>query len=55
MWSVCLERFHIFGAIGAYYDNFRQITDEELIAVLARFPPQGGDAGSGAASRHPTR
>jgi predicted phosphoribosyltransferase len=31
---VCLERFHAFGAIGAYYEDFRQVTDDELIAVL---------------------
>jgi predicted phosphoribosyltransferase len=37
---VCLEHFHFFGAIGAYYDDFRQVTDEELIAILDRFLPR---------------
>jgi predicted phosphoribosyltransferase len=41
---VCLEHFHAFGAIGAYYDDFRQVSDEELIAILARFQPQTGEA-----------
>jgi putative phosphoribosyl transferase len=36
---VCLEDYGFFGAIGAYYDDFSQVTDEELIATLARFPP----------------
>jgi len=45
---VCLEDYGFFGAIGAYYDDFRQITDEELIAILARFA--GWDAGSKAKS-----
>ena len=33
---VCLEAFDFFGAIGAYYSDFRQVTDEELIETLAR-------------------
>jgi putative phosphoribosyl transferase len=37
---VCLEHFQFYGAIGAYYDDFRQVTDEELIAILGRFPPR---------------
>jgi putative phosphoribosyl transferase len=36
---VCLEQFQFYGAIGAYYDDFRQVTDEELIAILDRFSP----------------
>jgi predicted phosphoribosyltransferase len=35
---VCLEEHIFFGAIGAYYDDFRQVTDAELFAILARFP-----------------
>ncbi len=32
---VCLEAPEIFGAIGAFYDDFRQISDREVIALLA--------------------
>jgi putative phosphoribosyl transferase len=47
---VCLEEYEFFGAIGAYYSDFRQVTDEELIATLARCgqpasAPTGGNAG----------
>jgi predicted phosphoribosyltransferase len=35
---VCLEQHDDFGAIGLYYADFRQITDEEVIRTLARFP-----------------
>jgi predicted phosphoribosyltransferase len=38
--AVCLEYFQFYGAIGAYYDDFRQVTDEELITILDRFPPR---------------
>ena len=34
---VCLEDYEIFGAIGYFYDDFRQITDREVIEILARF------------------
>jgi putative phosphoribosyl transferase len=33
---VCLEDYEFFRAIGAYYSDFRQVTDEELISTLAR-------------------
>ncbi|MBV8765793.1 MAG: phosphoribosyltransferase [Hyphomicrobiales bacterium] len=33
---VCLEAFDFFGAIGAYYSDFRQVSDDELIDALAR-------------------
>ncbi len=36
---VCLEDHEIFGAIGYFYDDFRQTTDQEVIDILARFPP----------------
>jgi len=36
---VCLEDYELFGAIGRFYADFRQITDAEVIATLARFPP----------------
>jgi predicted phosphoribosyltransferase len=35
---VCLEEHLLFGAIGFYYRNFRQISDGEVVATLARFP-----------------
>ena len=35
---VCLEDHEFFEAIGAYYGNFNQVADEEVIALLKRFP-----------------
>jgi len=35
---VCLEHHAFFGAIGMYYRDFRQVSDEEVIAILARYP-----------------
>jgi putative phosphoribosyl transferase len=35
---VCLEDYEEFGAIGLFYSNFRQVSDAEVIAVLARHP-----------------
>ncbi|HEX9158768.1 MAG TPA: phosphoribosyltransferase family protein, partial [Rhizomicrobium sp.] len=35
---VCLEDHLMFGAIGFYYRDFRQISDEEVIEILQRFP-----------------
>jgi putative phosphoribosyl transferase len=35
---VCLETPELFGAIGYFYRDFRQVSDEEVIAVLKRFP-----------------
>jgi putative phosphoribosyl transferase len=37
---VCLEDYEFFGAIGSYYDDFTQVSDEEVIEILARFPPR---------------
>jgi predicted phosphoribosyltransferase len=34
---VCLQDYENFGAIGLYYADFRQITDEEVIKTLSRF------------------
>jgi putative phosphoribosyl transferase len=31
---VCLESYPFFGAIGAYYRDFDQLGDEEVIALL---------------------
>ena len=36
---VCLEDYDDFGAIGFFYSDFRQTSDSEVIAALARFPP----------------
>ena len=35
---VCLEEHEFFGAIGVYYANFSQVSDEEVIEILRRFP-----------------
>src|ERR1700732_3190573 len=35
---VCLEDHSVFGAIGFYYHDFRQVSDEEVIEILHRFP-----------------
>lgn len=37
---ICLENNENFGAIGYYYSDFRQVSDEEVIETLARFPVQ---------------
>jgi predicted phosphoribosyltransferase len=37
--TVCLEDYRQFDAIGRFYTDFRQVTDSEVIAALARFPP----------------
>ena len=34
---VCLEDYAVFGAIGLYYSDFRQISDEEVVATLRQF------------------
>jgi predicted phosphoribosyltransferase len=38
---VCLEDYEVFGAIGFYYTDFRQVPDEEVIEILKRFPMRG--------------
>jgi putative phosphoribosyl transferase len=35
---ICLETPEFFGAIGYFYDDFRQVSDREVIAILKRFP-----------------
>jgi putative phosphoribosyl transferase len=35
---ICLEDHEFFGAIGAYYANFDQVADDDVIALLKRFP-----------------
>ena len=35
---ICLEDHEFFGAIGLFYSDFRQVSDQEVIDALARFP-----------------
>lgn len=35
---VCLETPELFGAIGYFYLDFRQVSDQEVVAILKRFP-----------------
>jgi putative phosphoribosyl transferase len=35
---VCLEDYESFGAIGFYYADFRQLSDQEVKDTVARFP-----------------
>ena len=35
---ICLEDYEEFGAIGLFYSDFRQISDSEVIDLLARHP-----------------
>ena len=37
---VCLESHEPFGAIGFFYQDFHQLEDEDVIAILSRFPPK---------------
>ena len=39
---VCLEDYESFGAIGFYYRDFRQVSDEEVIETLRRLPANTG-------------
>jgi predicted phosphoribosyltransferase len=41
---VCLETHAFFGAIGAYYLDFRQIEDEDVSRLLALFPAQKAES-----------
>jgi putative phosphoribosyl transferase len=36
---VCLEDYSDFGAIGIYYADFRQVSDDEVVEILGRFRP----------------
>jgi predicted phosphoribosyltransferase len=38
---LCLEIYEDFSSIGAFYEDFRQITDQEVVALLARFAGPG--------------
>src|SRR5579859_945860 len=35
---ICLETPELFGAIGYFYHDFRQVSDQEVVAILKRFP-----------------
>jgi predicted phosphoribosyltransferase len=35
---ICLETPEMFGAIGYFYRDFRQVSDQEVVAILKRFP-----------------
>ena len=37
---ICLEDHEFFEAIGDYYRDFRQVSDEEVIEILERFLPE---------------
>ena len=34
---ICLEAHELLGAIGYYYSDFRQTSDEEVIEAIARY------------------
>jgi putative phosphoribosyl transferase len=36
---ICLETPEPFGAIGYFYQDFRQIGDREVLSILQQFPP----------------
>lgn len=44
---VCLATPVPFGAIGRFYDDFRQVSDEEVRDLLARSTPRGQASGGG--------
>jgi predicted phosphoribosyltransferase len=35
---ICLETPELFGAIGYFYRDFRQVSNQEVVAILKRFP-----------------
>jgi predicted phosphoribosyltransferase len=47
---VCLEAHDLFGAIGFYYRDFRQVSDREVIEILDRFPASKPHAAGQSAS-----
>jgi len=44
---VCLDARRDFGAIGYFYADFRQVHDDEVTAILKRFPAKGAVSYSG--------
>lgn len=45
---VCLEDHEWFGAIGLFYEDFSQLSDQEVIDVLARFPAEPPESATSA-------
>lgn len=39
---VCLERHEAFGGVGAFYADFRQLSDADVTSILDRFHPARG-------------
>ena len=48
---ICLEAPRRFGAVGSFYADFRQVADEEVSAILARFPVEAAEKGVAAQGR----
>jgi putative phosphoribosyl transferase len=44
--AVCVEVAIGLGAIGYYYEDFHQMSDDEVIDLLARSPAGGTEAGA---------
>jgi putative phosphoribosyl transferase len=40
---VCLESHDVFGAIGFFYSDFTQVSDQEVKDILAEFPVEADD------------
>jgi putative phosphoribosyl transferase len=40
---VCLATLRLFDAIGSFYEDFRQLTDEEVVDLLRRAMPWGAE------------
>jgi putative phosphoribosyl transferase len=52
---ICLEDHELFGAIGFYYANFRQVLDDEVVGLLKRFSDDAvAPAGMGQPRSRPT-
>jgi putative phosphoribosyl transferase len=41
---VCLDDRESFGAISWFYDDFSEVSDDEVVGILARFPAVSGGA-----------
>ena len=44
---ICLEEHEFLGAIGFYYSDFRQTSDEEVIEAMARYSSDAMASASG--------
>lgn len=47
---VCLETSETFFAVGQFFEDFSQVSDEEAVAALARRPPAARVSATGASS-----